>query len=125
MPRSELYAIIQLVQLCSPEADIEVVTDSSITAKGVLHGRQGGRDADLWTRLHKLVVARPGMAGQVIPDCPRAPRYQMLGCILAKGSYGEVYVALDTTDGTLVALNNEPTESVTATRELSACHSLP
>ena len=44
------------------------------------------------------------MAGQVIPDCPRAARYQMLGGTLAKGSYGEVYVAWGTTDGTIVAL---------------------
>ena len=69
------------------------------------------------------MCACPGMAGQVIR--PRAARYQMLGGTLAKGSYGAVYVAWDTTDGTIVALKKQPAKSESATRELNAYHSLP
>ena len=72
------------------------------------------------------VFACPGMVGEVIPDhCSRAARYQILGGTLAKGAHGEVYVAWDTTDGTIVALKKQPAKSESATRELNTYHSLP
>ena len=43
-----IHSVQMILQFCQPDADIEVVTDSNITAKGVRHGRQGGRNSDIW-----------------------------------------------------------------------------
>jgi serine/threonine protein kinase len=52
-------------------------------------------------------------------------RYTLLGDRLAKGSYGEVWVAWDEQTSKVVAIKRQRSDSSTAGRELNAYHSLP
>ena len=52
-------------------------------------------------------------------------RYTLLGDRLAKGSYGEVWVAWDEQTSKVVAIKRQRSDSSTAGRELNAYHVLP
>ena len=58
MPRAELFAVIVLVGCIVVGGEVCVVSDSAVTVAGVMSGKRGGDNADLWLQLWALVAAR-------------------------------------------------------------------
>ena len=58
VPRSELFAVLALVRLLSPDSICHVVSDSIITVNGIRSERRTGANSDLWSMLWKTVLSK-------------------------------------------------------------------